>query len=992
MTSSRDEDLIAAARAQVEGLAPAAAAAGIPGFSPQQSFPGYEVLAEIHRGGQGVVYLAMQSSTGRQVAIKVLRADSLASRSARARFEREVRVLASLHHPGIVAVHDSGKAGDCFYCVMDYIPGRNLDQEVAAGDLSVQEQVALFARISEAVATAHFLGIIHRDLKPGNIRVDPQGNPLVLDFGLAKYESREAGGSRQPPIATHTGEFVGSVPWASPEQVEGAALEVRSDVYSLGVVFYQMLTGQFPYPLSGSVRQVFDNILHHPPAPPRRLRREIGGDLETILLQCLQKDPQRRYASAAELSHDLTAVLQHRPISARRDSAWYVLRKLLRRHWAVSTLTGLALVLSLAFVASLVISRTRLAEISAQHLATAERLQALLNSRNLLTLEQSWQAGEWSEVTRLLEVYSAESSHWLLDHYRGLLERRTHFSLQGADRWLSAAFAPSGRHLAVGALRGPLRLYAWPELKTNGSPQCIELDADLLEVRALAFHPDQPLVATVGSGGVDLFDFESRQHLRTLTAPTAGLEQVVLVGAGVFAATTDGRIFFWSLDGRARMSLECRHARVGDPQGSAVGLSGVRRVALDPATGHIASAGRGQVKMWNVQSPEPIWESLLATDGGPQKSLRALSWHPQGSLLAVALAAMEESAADRTQIQLLDARDRGNRMALLEQAGLLTSLAFSACGQLLYCGFEDGQIRQLDLRHRGLCLQTLRAPPGSLRDFALHPAKEDLATVTASAAQSFHFPDRGPVREPGTRPFALAYDPQGQWYFGRTASAGSWQLHHGDELIHREERAVTAATLSPSGTRLALATEDGKCWFGKPGAALAEILRSTKPAGALALDDTVLVVAGTDGGVQVLDLRQRTVTQRWNVGSAWTLVAVDAHSGTVVGASQSSSELEILSLSQPDLLRRIDGRGVLRSLALLESGQCVVAGGENGELRFLDVRHGDELGRWAALERAVEVVVFDPGSRSLLAAESAGWLRRFSSASRASVTIPGDSE
>lgn len=306
-----------------------AAPADLPFPATPDAIPGYHIVREIARGGQGVVYMAHQQTTHRRVAIKLLLSGPFASRDERARFEREVRTLGRLRHPGIVAIHHSGTFGGGFYYVMDYIDGEPLDQYVRARRLDYQRILGLFATICDAISAAHQRGIIHRDLKPGNVRVDEHGAPHVLDFGLSKLAD-----DPEAPSATRTGQFVGSAPWASPEQAAGEpeAIDVRTDVYSLGVLLFQMLTDRFPYPVTGRPSEILEAIQHAPPQRPRSIRRDIPEDVETIVLMCLQKEPARRYQSASELAADVQRCLRGEPIAARRDSGWYVLRKQLWRH------------------------------------------------------------------------------------------------------------------------------------------------------------------------------------------------------------------------------------------------------------------------------------------------------------------------------------------------------------------------------------------------------------------------------------------------------------------------------------------------------------------------------------------------------------------------------------------------------------------------------------------------------------------------------------
>ncbi|HGY90445.1 MAG TPA: tetratricopeptide repeat protein [Planctomycetes bacterium] len=299
--------------------------------------PGYIHLLEIARGGQGVIYKAEQSSTRRDVAIKLLNETPGSSAAAFRRFQREVDLVASLRHPSIVTLHDGGTTPDGRpYLVMEYVRGVRLDQcpafkraSLSPGEpAATRSVVALLLDVVRAVAYAHQRGVIHRDLKPANILVDVEGKPRVLDFGLASFTPDGEYADRTKSLG---GFFVGTLPWASPEQARGEDVDVRTDVYALGVILYEALAGCRPYELPNDFSAALAIVCD---PKPRRLAAALPGvdaDLDAIAMRCLAPEPERRYQSALELQRDLERYLAGEPIEARRDSAWYLLSRRLKR-------------------------------------------------------------------------------------------------------------------------------------------------------------------------------------------------------------------------------------------------------------------------------------------------------------------------------------------------------------------------------------------------------------------------------------------------------------------------------------------------------------------------------------------------------------------------------------------------------------------------------------------------------------------------------------
>ncbi|MFB3429789.1 MAG: protein kinase [Phycisphaerales bacterium] len=354
--SGSDQDLVAKALAQARAARGQGHAAKLDAASIK--IPGYTILSEIHRGGQGAVYKAVQDGTRRTVAVKLMLRGAFAGDRERARFEREIRVLSQIRHPGVVSIYESGEADGRVYFVMEYVSGKPLDDYLRQAALPVRDRLDLFARVCGAVHAAHLQGVIHRDLKPDNIRIDASGEPHILDFGLAKVAgSLPENTDGQPVMMTMTGQFVGSLPWASPEQAEGVAsrIDIRTDVYSLGVILYQMLTARFPYTVEGTTREVLSSIAEANPQRPRSLDRSIPAEVETIVLRALAKDRDRRYQSAGELARDIQRYLGGQPILARSDSLPYVLRKTLNRHRVAAATGGIVLLLIVGFGAGMTV-------------------------------------------------------------------------------------------------------------------------------------------------------------------------------------------------------------------------------------------------------------------------------------------------------------------------------------------------------------------------------------------------------------------------------------------------------------------------------------------------------------------------------------------------------------------------------------------------------------------------------------------------------------
>jgi WD40 repeat protein len=932
----------------------------------------YEILTEVGRGGMGVVYKARHVRLGRLVALKMLLGGCFADPDQRQRFRAEAGAVARLQHPHIVQLfevgdHEVGEGLPCPYFTLELVEGGSLAQRLAGRPAPPRQAAAWLEPLARAVHYAHQQDIIHRDLKPSNILLTADGQPKICDFGVAKLLA----GS---DLKTLSGMLVGTAEYMAPEQAEGrTAAEPATDVYALGAILYEVLTGRPPFK-GTSTLDTLTQVRQVEPVPPRRLQPLVPLDLETICLKCLAKEPYKRYATALSLAEDLRRFQAGEPIIARPVSGWERAAKWCRRRPALAA-QAVALVAVTVLGLTGVLWQLLRVE-AAREVAIRERDAAQWQTyrANIAAATSALQLGHFNSAQAYLEAPEAKYHNWEWRHLfsrldsaqrvlRGHEDAVEYLAFSPDGKWLASASASvaeegtvrlwdvaTGKALAVLPGHGPVRFS--PEGKylafssTDGTVHLWEvttrqarlvLDGRLPQPVSLSFSPDGSRIATRANDGTgQVWDATTGARLFSLRPRATSLGPLVFSpdSKQLAGEAEDGTLCVWDAgSGDPRVAWRAHSTKM-----DAVAFSpdGTRLVSGAFYPDHT-------LRLWDVATGR-----LIASLTGHKNLANSLAFSPDGTRIL--------SASWDQTARLWDAAT-GKEVATLQgHRGRVRQAAFDPQGVHVVTASEDQTLRLWDAR-TGELVAVLGGHKEEVLAVAFSPDGTRIAS--ASADKTIRLWDVGLLERNGvyrghtSYVYDVAFSPDGE----RVASAAwdgtvrIWDVATGRPtgLLKHEETIVSSVAFSPDSKLLVSVVRDNRVylWDLATGKARFVWQASTAP-----LMDGRAVF---NGNGTLVAAAGATSVHLWDVSTGKAVAVLNPGRGSSCDVAFSPDGAQVLSAERDGTVRRWDvttgaPRGVLRghtdavcSAVYSPDGRLIASASKDKTVRLWDVQAGAEL-------------------------------------------------